>query len=411
MKRIALLAALAAVAMTASPLLAAEKQPPKQSEKQYDQGATDTEIKIGQTLPWSGPASAYSVEGMVQRAYFDRTNRQGGVNGRKINFISLDDAYSPPKTVEQTRKLVEQEGVLAMFAAIGTAPNIAVHKYLNNKKVPQILILTGASRWNDPKNFPWTMAFYPLYDMEGMIFARHALQAWPNGKIAILSQNDDAGRDYVRGFKEGLGDKGKAMVVAEATYEVTDPTVDSQIVKLKNSGADVFFLMATPKFGAQALKKAHEVAWKPKTLLVSVASSIGGVLKPAGLEASQGVITTATFKTALDPAWDNAPDMKEYIAFMKESGLEKYITDRSASLGYVSAALMERILQRCGDNLTRANIMKQVSSLHDSDLPLLLPGVTVKTTPDNLSPFGAMRLQRFEGEGWVLFGEAISAQH
>ena len=401
-RRAFLLAGLASVAMASASVAAGKNHGP---------GVSDTEIRIGQTMPYSGPASAYGVQGMVEVAYFRKLNEKGGINGRKVNLISLDDAYSPPKTVEQTRKLVESENVLAIYGTVGTPTNTSTHKYLNSKKVPQILISTGAAKWNDPKNFPWTTAFFPLYDVEGAIYGRYIIQNIPDAKIAILSQNDDAGRDYVRGFKEGLGDKLKSMVVAEATYEVTDPTVDSQIVKLKNSGADVFFLMATPKFGAQALKKAHEVAWKPKTLLVSVASSIGGVLKPAGLEASQGVITTATFKTALDPAWDNAPDMKEYIAFMKASGLEKYITDRSASLGYVSAALMERILQRCGDNLTRANIMKQVSNLHDSDLPLLLPGVTVKTTPDNLSPFGAMRLQRFEGEGWVLFGDAISAQH
>ncbi|MFC0283609.1 ABC transporter substrate-binding protein [Camelimonas abortus] len=380
------------------------------AQKKYDQGASDTGIRIGQTLPWSGPASAYSVEGQVQRAFFRRLNEKGGINGRKVVYISLDDAYSPPKTVEQTRRLVEDEGVLAIFGAVGTATNTAIHKYLNARKVPQILILSGASKWNDPENYPWTMAFYPLYDMEGQIYAKHVLQTKPDAKIAILSQHDDAGRDYVRGFREGLGERAKDMVVAEATYEVTDATVDSQIVKLKNSGADVFFLMATPKFGAQAIRRAHELNWKPTIYVVSVASSIGGVLKPAGLEASQGVITAATFKTALDPMWDDSPDMQEYIRFMKEEGLEGHITDRSAALGYVSAELLRRVLERCGDELTRENVMKQVSNLNDSDLPLLLPGVTVNTTPDSLSPFGALRLQRFEGESRVLFGEAIAAR-
>lgn len=402
MKRVAILAAMTALIWTVVPSHA--------EAKKYDQGASDAEIKIGQTLPWSGPASAYSVEGLVQRAFFRRLNESGGINGRKVNYISLDDGYSPPKTVEQTRKLVESEGVLAVFGTVGTATNTAVHKYLNSKKVPQILIATGASKWNDPKNYPWTMAFYPLYDMEGQIYGRHIVETTPGAKVAILSQHDDAGRDYVRGFKEGLGDKAASMVVAEATYEVSDATVDSPMVKLKASGADVLYLMATPKFGAQAIKKAHELGWKPTIYVVSVASSIGGVLKPAGLQASQGVITAATFKTALDPMWDNTPDMQEYMKFMKEEGLEGHVTDRSASLGYVSANLLKRVLERCGDELTRDNIMKQVSNLSDSDLPMLLPGVTVSTKPDSLSPFGAMRLQRFQGEGWVLFGEAIAAK-
>nr|WP_188608685.1 ABC transporter substrate-binding protein [Chelatococcus reniformis] len=378
------------------------------AEKKYGPGVTDTEIKLGQTMPYSGPASAYGVLGTVELAYFKRLNAKGGINGRKVNLISLDDGYSPPKTVEQTRKLVEDEGVLAIYGTIGTPTNSAIHKYLNSKKVPQILISTGADKWNDPKNYPWTMALYPSYTMEGRIYGKYILQTKPNAKIAILSQNDDAGRDYVRGFKEGLGDKAKSMVVAETTYEVTDPTVDSQIIKLKASGADTMFNMSTPKFGAQAIKKVYELGWKPTTLLVSVASSIAGVLEPAGLEASQGVITAVSAKSVGDPLWNDDPVMKEFVSFMKEIGQEGKLTDAGAVTGYISAIMMHKLLEACGDDLTRENLMKKVASIDEPTLPMLLPGIGVKTTPTNFSAFHTLRLQRFEGKGYVLFGDPIT---
>ena len=401
-RRALLLVGIAGVAMAATAALAAEKK--------YGPGVSDTEIRLGQTMPYSGPASAYGIQGTVEVAYFKKLNEKGGVNGRKVNLISLDDAYSPPKTVEQTRKLVENENVLAIYGTVGTPTNTSIHKYLNSKKVPQILISTGAAKWNDPKNFPWTTAFFPLYDVEGAIYGRYILQNIPDAKIAILSQNDDAGRDYVRGFKEGLGDKAKSMVVAEATYEVTDATVDSQMVKLKNSGANVFYLMATPKFGAQAIRKKHELDWKAQTFVVSVAASIGSVLKPAGFEASQGVITATALKTPGDPKWKDSPDMKAYADFMKSIGMENMFTDSSAALGYLSATLVHRMLEAAGDDLTRENLMKQATNLNMKDLPMLLPGVTIHTTPENYSAFNTLMLQRFKGEGFELFGEPISAQ-
>lgn len=376
--------------------------------KQQGPGVTDTEIKLGQTMPYSGPASTYGVTGMVEAAFFKEINDKGGINGRRINLISLDDAYSPPKSLEQTRRLVEQEEVFAIYGSLGTAPNSAIHKYVNGKKVPHIMLSTGAVKWNEPAAYPWTMAFYPLYDAEGAIHARHVLNTRPNGKIAILSQNDDSGRDYVRGFKEGLGDKAKAMIVSEATYEVSDPTVDSQILKLKASGADVLFNMSTPKFAAQAIRKVHEIDWKPLHMLVSVANSVGGVIKPAGFEKAQGIVTVAYSKVPLDPLWKDDPVMQEYVAFMKRNGLEGRTIESSAVLGYMSAHLMVKLLERCGDDLTRENLMKQVGSINEETLPMLLPGISVRTTPDNFSAFRTLRLQRFAGESWELFGDPVT---
>lgn len=375
------------------------------AEKKYDVGASDTEIRIGQTMPYSGPASAYGVQGVVQQKYFDRVNRNGGINGRKVNLMSLDDHYSPPKTVEQTRKLVESDNVLFMYGTVGTPTNTAVHKYLNSKKVPQIMISTGASKWNDPKNFPWTMAFYPSYDMEAHAFAEYILKHKPDGKIAILYQNDDFGRDYVAGFKEGLGDKAKSNIIAEATYEIADPTVDSQIVKLKATGADVMFTVTTPKFGAQAIRKIHELDWKPMHVIVSVSASIGGVLKPAGVEKARDLITAVAYKTPLDPLWADSADMKEFLAFMKEAGLGDRVTEGSTVIGYISAVQLHKMLERAGDNLTRENIMKIAGSLDEKTLPMLLPGVSISTTPDDLSAFQAVRMQQFDGKSWVLLGE------
>lgn len=380
------------------------------AEKKYGPGVSDTEIKLGQTMPYSGPASAYGIQGTIESAYFKKLNEKGGVNGRKINLISLDDGYSPPKTVEQTRKLVENDDVMAIFGTIGTPTNTATHRYLNGKKVPQVMISTGASKWNDPKNFPWTTAFYPLYDVEGAIYGRYIVKNTPNAKIAILSQNDDAGRDYVRGFKEGLGDKAKSMVVSEATYEVTDATVDSQMVKLKNSGADVFYLMATPKFGAQAIRKRHEMGWKAQVYVVSVSSSIGSVMKPAGFEAAQGIVTATALKTPGDPKWKDSPDMIAYAAFMKDIGMENMFHDSSAALGYLSANVMQKVLEACGNELTRENLMKQLTNLNMKGLPIVLPGVVIQTTPENYSAFNTLMMQRFKGEGYELFGEPISAQ-
>jgi branched-chain amino acid transport system substrate-binding protein len=373
----------------------------------YDTGASDSEIKIGQTMPYSGPASSYSVQAQVEAAYFKSINEKGGIRGRKITLISLDDAYSPPKTVEQTRKLVEQEEVLFIYGDIGTATNKAVHKYLNSRQVPQILIQTGAAGWNEPKRFPWTMAFYPDYRFEASIYGKYTLETKPDAKVAILYQNEDAGRDFANGFKEGLGDKAKSMVVAELSYESTDPTIDSSIVTLRSSGADVLFMATTPKFGAQAIRKNYDIGWKPLSFIASVSSSIGAVLEPAGLDKSVGLISAVAFKTPSDPAWANDKDMLDYLAFMKTAGMENKISDSSAVYGYVSAILMTQILDRCGDVLSRANVMAQVASIPDETLPMLLPSITIKTTPEDFSPFKSLRLQRFDGKSWVVFGDPI----
>lgn len=378
------------------------------SEKKYGPGVTDTEIKIGQTMPYSGPASAYGIVGLVEQAYFKSLNAKGGINGRKINLISLDDAYSPPKTVEQTRKLVESDEVLLIYGSVGTLTNTAVHKYLNGKKVPQVLISTGGSKWNDLKNYPWTTAFYPPYEMEARIYAKYVLENKPDAKIAIFSQNDDMGRDYVKGFRAGLGSKANSMIVAEATYETTEPTVDSQIVKLKASGADLLFNVSTPKFGAQAIKRVHELDWKPLTFLASVASSIDGTLRPAGIEASQGLITAQYSKAPSDPLWKDDQAMKDYYAFMKDNGLEGRSTDNNAVGGYVSASLMHKVLEAAGDNLTRENIMSKVKGINEKTLPMLLPGIAVKTTDDDVSGFHGLHLLKFQGESWALFGNVIT---
>jgi len=377
------------------------------SGKKYGPGVTDAEIRLGQTMPYSGPASAYGLQGVVQQAFFKEINDKGGVNGRKIRLISLDDGYSPPKAVEQTRKLVESEDVLAIYGSLGTPSNTATQKYLNSKKIPQILISSGASKWNDPARFPWTTPFFPLYDVEGEIYGRYVIEKMPGAKIAILSQNDDSGRDYVKGFRKGLGDRVRD-IVGEATYEVTDATVDSQIVKLKASGADMFFLMATPKFAAQAIRKKHELDWKATTIASSVAASIGSVFKPAGFDASQGVITASFMKTPGDPQYNDSPDMKAYVAFLRRNNMEQHFLDANAVLAFLSASVMTRAIEKAGDELTRENLLKQVTSLKMTDAPLLLEGVVVETRPDNYSAFNTLRLQRFKGEGYELFGEPIS---
>ncbi len=377
------------------------------AQKKYDTGATDTEIKIGQTVPFSGPASAYATIGKAQAAYINMVNEQGGVNGRKVNFIQYDDAYSPPKTVEQVRKLVESDEVLLTFQLIGTPPNAAVQKYLNSKKVPQLFAATGASRFTDPKNFPWTMGFNPNYQTEGRIYAQYILKNYPNAKIGILYQNDDLGRDYLTGIKAGLGDKATTMVVGEVSYELTDPTIDSQIVKLKSVGADLVFDASTPKFAAQAIKKIADLDWKPVHILDINATSVGAVMKPAGLDNSKGVISVNYMKDALDPTWKDDAGMKKYFAFMA-----KYYPDGDKdslfnTYGYTTTQLLIEVLKRCGDDLTRENVMKQASSLKGAQLDLTLPGILGNTSPTDYRVNKQLQMMKFNGERWELFGPII----
>ncbi len=374
------------------------------AQKKYDTGATDKEHKNGHNNPYSGPASAYGAIGKSIGAYFDKVNSEGGVNGRKINYITLDDGYNPAKTVEQTRKLVEQEEVLLLFQPLGTPPNSAIHKYMNDKKVPHLFVATGATKWGDPKNFPWTMGFQPNYQSESKVFAAHILETKPNAKIAILMQNDDYGKDYLKGFEDGLGDKAKTMIVARATYEVTDPTVDSQMVTLRASGADTFFNITTPKFAAQAIKKAHELGWKPTHYLNSVSTAVGTVLIPAGIEASTGIMTAGYIKDPTDPQFQKGKEWDDFVAFMKKYHPSGAMNDNLNVYGYTVAQLMVHVLQKAGDDLTRANIMKQAASL-DLTLPMLLPGVNVKTGPDDFYPIEREQMQRFDGTTWQLFGK------
>ena len=378
------------------------------ADKQYDPGASDTEIKIGQTMPYSGPASAYGTQGRTEAAYWKMINSQGGINGRKVTLLSMDDGYSPPKTVEQTRKLVEQDEILANIGSLGTPTNSSIQKYLNGKKVPHILISTGASKWNDAKNFPWTTPFYPPYAQEARIYAKYILKELPGAKIGVIYQNDDFGKDYLRGFKEGLGEKAD-LIVKELSYEVTDPTIDSQIVTLKSAGADVLMTITTPKFGAQAIRKVNDLVWKPTHFIVSVASSIGGVLEPAGLEASTGLITALATKVVGDPAWDSDPGVQDYLAFMKQWYPEGNPIDGSNQIGYTSAQFTAIILKNCGDVLTRENVLKQATNINKVSLPLLLPGLPVSVSPTDYSTFDTFKLARFDGKTWKFFGENLSA--
>ena len=377
------------------------------AQKKYDPGATDTEIKIGQTVPFSGPASAYASIGKAQAAYFNMINDQGGVNGRKINLIQYDDAYSPPKAVEQVRKLVESDEVLLTFQIIGTPSNAAVQKYLNVKKVPQLFAATGASKFTDPKNFPWTLGFNPNYFVEGRIYGQYILKEYPNAKVGVLYQNDDLGKDYLNGIKSGLGDKAATMIVAEASYEVTDPTVDSQILKLKAAGTDLFFSASTPKFAAQAIKKNAELGWKPIHILDINATSVGAVMQPAGLEASKGVISVNYGKDPLDPTWKEDAGMKRYFEFMA-----KYFPDgdKNSSFntyGYGTAQLMVHVLKQCGDDLTHENVLKQATNLKNVQLDLSLPGIVVNSTPNDYRVNRQLQMMKFNGERWELFGPII----
>jgi branched-chain amino acid transport system substrate-binding protein len=379
------------------------------AQKKYDTGATDTEIKIGNIMPYSGPASAYGVIGKTEAAYIKKINDAGGINGRKINFISYDDAYSPPKAVEQARKLVESDEVLFVFNSLGTPSNSAIQKYMNSKKVPQLFVATGATKWNDPKNFPWTMGWQPSYQSESQIYAKYLLKEKPNAKIAVLYQNDDYGKDYLKGLKDGLGAKAASMIIAEESYETTEPTIDNHIVKLKSTGADVFMDITTPKFAAQAIKKVAEVEWKPLHILNNVGASVGSVLKPAGFENSQGIISAAYLKDVSDPQWANDPGMKAFLSFLEKDFPEGNKLDASIVVGYGVTQTMLQVLKQCGDNLTRENIMKQAANLKDFRTEMLLPGIKINTGPDDFAPISQLQLQRFKGERWELFGDVISA--
>jgi branched-chain amino acid transport system substrate-binding protein len=392
-------AALAVLAATSSGALA---------QKKYDTGATDTEIKIGNIMPYSGPASAYGVIGKTEEAYFRKVNAEGGINGRKINFISYDDGYSPPKTVEQARKLVESDEVLIVFNPLGTPPNTAIQKYMNSKKVPQLFVATGATKWNDPKDFPWTMGWQPNYQSESRIYAKYILKEKPDAKIAILYQNDDYGKDYVKGLKDGLGAKAASMIVAEESYETTEPTIDSHIVKLKSTGADVFFNVTTPKFAAQAIKKIAEIEWKPLHLLNNVSASIGSVIKPAGPQNAQGIISSTYLKDPTDPQWKNDAGMKAWNEFLDKYYPEANRTDASVMYAYTVAQGLVHVLKACGDNLTRENIMKQAASIKGLELGGLVPGIKVNTSATNFAPIAQLQLMKFNGDKWDLFGEIIS---
>ncbi|WP_316178671.1 MULTISPECIES: ABC transporter substrate-binding protein [unclassified Bradyrhizobium] len=395
------LAALALLSLAATaPALAAEKK--------YDTGASDSEIKVGQTVPLSGPASAYATIGKAQAAYMKMINDQGGVNGRKINLIQYDDAYSPPKTVEQVRKLVESDEVLLTFQIIGTAPNVAVQKYLNTKKVPQLFAATGASRFTDPKNFPWTMGFNPSYVVEGRIYGQYILKTHPDAKIGVLYQNDDLGRDYLAGLKAGLGDKAAKMIVAESSYEITEPTIDSHILKLKDAGADLLFSASTPKQAAQAIKKVAELGWKPVHIVDINANSLGATLKPAGLENAKGLISVGYVKDPLEEGFKNDPGVQRYLAFM-----EKYYPDGDKGsnfnvYGYITAELLVQVLKQCGDELTRENVLKQATNLNRVELGMLLPGISITTSPTDYRVNKQLQMIQFDGAHWQNIGGIVT---
>ena len=380
------------------------------AQKKYDVGATDTEIRIGNIMPYSGPASAYGVIGKTEDAYFNKINAEGGINGRKINFISYDDGYSPPKTVEQARKLVESDEVLLIFNGLGTPPNSAIQKYMNIKKVQQLFVATGATKWNDPKDFPWTMGWQPSYQSETQIYAKYILKEKPNARIAVLYQNDDYGKDYLKGLKDGLGAKAASMIVAEESYETTEPTIDSHIVNLKASGADVFVDLSIPKFAAQAIRKAAEIGWKPVQFLASVSNSVGSVFKPAGLENSKDILSTIYLKDATDPTWKDDPALKEWASFMDKYFPEGDKTSTFSVYGYLTAQTMVQVLKQCGDNLTRENVMRQAANLKNFEPGLLLPGIKINTSPTDYYPLEQMRMSRFNGEHGVLFGPVIAGE-
>jgi branched-chain amino acid transport system substrate-binding protein len=380
------------------------------AQKKYDTGASDTEIKIGNIIPYSGPASAYGVIGKTEEAYFRKINAEGGINGRKITFITYDDAYSPPKAVEQVRKLVESDEVLVVFNPLGTPSNTAIQKYLNSKKIPQLFVATGATKWNDPKNFPWTIGWQPSYQAESRIYAKYILKEKPDAKIGLIYQNDDFGKDYLKGLKDGLGAKAASMIVAEESYETSEPSIDGHIVKLKASGADVFYSITTPKFAAQAIKKVAELDWHPLQIVVNVSASVGGVIKPAGYENAQGILSAHYAKDGSDPQWDNDPGMMKFVEFLKQYYPDGNKIDGSVVYGYGAAQTLVKVLQMCGDDLTRANLMKQAASLKDFTTDTLLPGVSINTSPTDFAPIEQLQMMRFKGEQWQLFGDIISGE-
>jgi branched-chain amino acid transport system substrate-binding protein len=390
-------------------LLALAMASPAAAQKNDGPGVSDSEIKLGQTMPFSGPASAYSTIAKAEMAYFAMINDAGGINGRKITLLSLDDGYSPSKTVEQTRRLVEQENVLLDFNPLGTAANTAIQKYLNERKVPQLFVATGATKWGDPEHFPWTMGYAPTYQAEGHIFARYILEHVPDARIAVLYQNDDYGKDYLKGLKDGLGSKAASLIVKEATYEVTDPTVDSQIVSLQASGANVFYDVSGPKFAAQAIRKVYDIGWRPLHLLNSVSGSVGAVLQPAGFERAEGIITATYLKDPTDPQWQQDPAYKDWLAWMRRYYPEGDVTDAANVYGYNLAMTMVQVLKQCGGDVTRENVMRQAAHL-DFELPMLLPGVKVSTSPTQYYPIREMQLARFNGKIYERFGEVINSE-
>ena len=375
---------------------------------QYGPGASDTEIKIGNTDAYSGPASAYGTIAKAESAFFAALNEQGGINGRKVNFISRDDGYSPPKTVELVRKLVEEDQVLLTFNILGTPPNTAVQGYLNDNKVPQLFIATGADKWNDPKNHPWTMGWQPSYRIEARIYGKYILKNLPDAKVAVLYQNDDFGKDYLTGLREGLGDKADKLIVATKTYETTDPTVDSQVVALQGSGADVLLTAATPKFAAQAIRKVYDIGWKPTHILTNVSVSVGSVMKPAGPEKGVGIISAGYLKDPTDPQWQNGQEYKDWLEWMKKNYSSGSLTDINNVYGYTASQTLVAVLKASGDNLTRDNVMKEAANIHDLKLPMLLPGINVSTSATDFAPIKQMQLMKFDGETWKPFGDVIS---
>ncbi|QDM18533.1 ABC transporter substrate-binding protein [Tardiphaga sp. vice352] len=377
------------------------------AQKKYDIGATDTEIKIGNIIPYSGPASAYGMIGKTEAAYFRMINEKGGVNGRKISFISYDDGYSPPKAVEQVRKLVESDEVLLVFGPLGTPSNTAIHKYLNGKKVPQLFVATGATKWNDPKNFPWTMGWQPSYQSEAQIYAKWLIKEKPDARIAVLYQNDDFGKDYLKGLKDGLGSKG-AMIIVEESYEIAEPTVDTHIVKIKAQNPDVLISFVTPKFAAQTIRKIAELGWKPLHMVANVSVNVGSVMQPAGFENGQGVLSAAYAKDGTDAQWNDDAGMKRWSAFLNKYMPDANRSDSNHIYGYGAAQTLVKVLEMCGDDLTRANVMKQAASLKDFEVDTLLPGIRINTSATDFAPISQLQMQRFKGERWERFGETIS---
>jgi branched-chain amino acid transport system substrate-binding protein len=378
------------------------------AQKKYDTGASDTEIKIGNIMPYSGPASAYGIIGKTEEAYFKMINDKGGINGRKLVYVTYDDGYSPPKAVEQVRKLVESDEVLAVFNPLGTPSNSAIQKYLNAKKIPQLFVATGATKWNDPKNFPWTMGWQPSYQSEAQIYAKWLLKEKPDAKVAILYQNDDFGKDYLKGTKDGFGAKASSAIVLEESYEVSEPSIDGHIVKIKAANPDVLLIYTTPKFGAQTIKKTAELGWKPLQIITNVSASVGSVMKPAGFEASQGVLSAAYAKDGADPRWADDAAMKKWVEFLDKymPGADK--TDSSVVYGYGAAQTLVKALEQCGDDLTRANLMKQAAGLKDFTPDTLLPGVKINTGPNDFAPISQLQMQRFKGEKWEQFGDILN---